>query len=381
MRSKGDVDVRAVAVDFGGGGHKNAAGFTVAGKVPEVRGAIIDKLAAEIERASAAQAGMSKNGLRPFGPASQEWIRPWQPRCLNGVLVVDKPQGPTSHDVVAGAPGAHTRRIGHTGTLDPLATGVLPLVIGQATRLAQFLPAPRKGYDAGIRLGVATETYDAEGEARQKRRSYDEVVRLTDEAIATALAEFRGSFAQTPPPYSAKKVDGVRAYALARRQIEVRAEPVPVSVHELDAGGAPRRPAAGSRGASAGFYVRSLAHDLGQRLGCGAHLAALRRHRSGAFTLEDAITIEELRGGAAAAGLYLIPMERLLGDLPVLDLSTQARYGRATATRLGPADARPREGSIPPGWRALPALLRRRAPGGGGQRAAGGFLHPVVVLG
>jgi len=300
---------------------------------------------------------------------------------LNGVIVVDKPQGPTSHDIVAEARRTlHTRRIGHTGTLDPLATGVLPLVVGQATRLSQFLTGAPKAYEAAIRLGVATDTYDVEGEPR-RTTPFDEVSRVTDAAIAGALEGFRGSFDQTPPPYSAKKIGGVRAYALARRQLEVKTAPVRVTVHLLDI--------VERRGdllrlrveATAGFYVRSLAHDLGERLGCGAHLDELRRYRSGPFTLEDAITVAQLHAGAEAAALYLVPMERLLEDLPIIDLSDggtlRARHGNA----LGPADARPREGTVPP----VGGLCRLFSGEGRlvavAKRVPGGSLQPVVVLG
>jgi tRNA pseudouridine55 synthase len=300
---------------------------------------------------------------------------------LNGVLVVDKPQGPTSHDVVAEARRAlQTRRIGHTGTLDPLATGVLPLVVGQATRLSQFLTGASKGYQATIRLGVATDTYDAEG-TPTRTTPFEQVARISDSALADALEPFRGTFDQTPPPYSAKKIAGVRAYALARRQLEVRTEPVRITVSVLET--------VERRGdvvrlrieASAGFYVRSLAHDLGERLGCGAHLDELRRYRSGPFTLDEALTIDELREGPDAAAGYLVPMERLLEDLPVVDLSDsgtiRARHGNA----LGPADARPRTGTVP-----SEGGLCRLFSGDGrliavARRSAGGSLQPVVVLG
>lgn len=300
---------------------------------------------------------------------------------LNGVIVVDKPQGPTSHDVVAEARRAlQTRRIGHTGTLDPLATGVLPLVVGQATRLSQFLTGAPKGYEATIRLGAATDTYDAEGEPI-RTTPFDQVARLSDAEIADAFDAFRGSFEQTPPPYSAKKIAGVRAYALARRQLEVRTEPVRVTVSLLEL---VERRADLLRirvDAAAGFYVRSLAHDLGERLGCGAHLEELRRHRSGPFTLDDAITIEELHAGPEAVASYLVPMERLLEELPVVDLSDsgtiRARHGNA----LGPSDARPRSGTIPPEG----GLCRLFSDEGRliavARRSAGGSLQPVVVLG
>ena len=304
-----------------------------------------------------------------------------EPLGLNGVIVVDKPQGPTSHDIVAEARRAlQTRRIGHTGTLDPLATGVLPLVLGQATRLSQFLTGASKGYEATIRLGVATATYDAEGDVL-RRTPFDEVTRLSDASIESALGHFRGTFDQMPPPYSAKKIAGVRAYSLARRQLEVPTTPVSVTVTELEL--------LERRGdlvrvrveAAAGFYVRSLAHDLGERLGCGAHLDELRRYRSGPFTLDSAITLDELQEGPAAAESYVVPMEQLLADLPVVELSDSGTIRARHGNPLGPADARPRTGSIPP-----EGGLCRLFSGDGrfvalARRNAGGALQPVVVLG
>lgn len=318
--------------------------------------------------------------IRRTPPASRRRRADPEAPAINGVIVVDKPQGPTSHDIVAEARRAlQTRRIGHTGTLDPLATGVLPLVLGQATRLSQFLTGAPKGYEAVIRLGIATKTYDAEGEVL-RTRPFDEVASIGDAEIHAALESFEGTFEQLPPPYSAKKIGGVRAYALARRQIDVPTTPVQVTVTELEL--------LERRGdvvrvrveAAAGFYVRSLAHDLGERLGCGAHLDGLRRYRSGPFTLDDAITLDELQGGAEAAESYLIPMERLLEELPVVELSDsgtiRARHGNA----LGPADARPRTGMIP----AEGGLCRLFSGDGRlvalARRSAGGSLQPVVVL-
>lgn len=301
--------------------------------------------------------------------------------ALDGVLVVDKPQGPTSHDVVAEARRAlRTRRVGHTGTLDPLATGVLPLVIGHATRLSQFLTGAAKGYEARITLGTATDTYDAAGEPTA---AVDEpmVARIPDLAIASALEGFRGSFEQMPPPYSAKKLGGVRAYALARRRVEVQTKPVRVTVDRLDLISRETSHVNIRVEASAGFYVRSLAHELGMRLGCGAHLETLRRYRSGAFTLEDAIALAALREDPAQAAARIISMERLLPDLPVFDLSDgglrKARHGNP----LGPADGRLRDGLIP----GVGGLARLFSPDGRlvalARRSPGGSLQPTVVLG
>ncbi len=300
---------------------------------------------------------------------------------LNGVLVVDKPQGPTSHDIVAEARRAlRTRRVGHTGTLDPLATGVLPLVIGQATRLSQFLTGAPKGYEATVRLGISTDTYDATGESIGVP---DEggAARIPDAEIARALDAFRGRFEQVPPPYSAKKVGGVRAYALARQRLEVATRPVAVTVERLDLASREETRLTLQVDASAGFYVRSLAHDLGVRLGCGAHLEGLRRYRSGAFTLGDAVTLDALREEPEHAAGRLVPMERLLPEAPVFDLSEaglrKARHGNA----LGPSDGRLRAGLVPDAG----ALARLFSPDGHlvalARRSPGGSLQPVVVLG
>ena len=211
----------------------------------------------------------------------------------SGALLADKPSGPTSHDVVAFARRLlGTPRVGHTGTLDPLATGLLVLLFGRATRLAQFLAADDKEYLADIRLGIETPTYDAA--SLDAAVAAADVRRPTDADLASALAGFRGSFLQTPPPYSAKKVAGTRAYVSARRSEPVDLKPVPVTVHELELLAPPSGPDPLVRvrvSASAGFYVRSLAHDLGRVLGCGAHLAALRRTRIGRFPVTSALPL------------------------------------------------------------------------------------------
>ncbi|HSL22945.1 MAG TPA: tRNA pseudouridine(55) synthase TruB [Vicinamibacterales bacterium] len=301
---------------------------------------------------------------------------------MDGVLVIDKPRGPTSHDMVAAARRAlGTRRIGHTGTLDPLATGVLPLVVGQATRLSQFLTGAPKGYDATVRLGVETDTFDAAGQP-VRTAPEGQVLAVSDADILAALEPFRGAFEQAPPPYSAKKVRGVRAYELARRQEPVDTSPVPVAVQGLE-----MIEREGSRvrlrvEASAGFYVRSLARDLGQRLGCGAHLETLQRYRSGAFTMADAVTLAELESGGRAGALSrLIGMERLLPDLPAFDLSERGAHRASHGNTLGPMDGRPREGRIPPAGglaRVFSADGRLVAVA---RTAAGGVLQPLVVLG
>jgi tRNA pseudouridine55 synthase len=244
-------------------------------------------------------------------------MRPDQ--SADGVLVIDKSEGPTSHDVVAVARRAlGISRIGHTGTLDPMATGVLPLVIGRATRLAQFLTAGRKEYEATIRFGVTTETYDRAGAvtARSDRRP-------TRGDLDAALSRFIGSFSQTPPAFSAKSLDGERAYDRARKQgaAAVQPRPVTVSVHRLELLSFDAETARLLVEAGAGFYVRSLAHDLGAVLGTGAVLEALRRTRSGGFGLDEATRYDELvRIGRESLLGRLVPFDRLLGDRPSVTL-------------------------------------------------------------
>ena len=241
---------------------------------------------------------------------------------MNGVIVIDKPAGPTSHDVVAVVRRAiGLTRIGHTGTLDPLATGVLPLVIGSATRLASFMSGADKEYVARIRIGAATETYDAEtaGSRAQGRGGIPElaaVSALTEAVVAQAVATFAGRYLQTPPPYSAKKVGGTPAYKLARQGKPVDVKPVEVTVTEIELRSYADGMAEVRLVCSSGFYVRSLAHDLGQRLGCGAHLEGLQRTRAGAFRLEEAVPVGDLvTGGPAVARRTLIPMSGLLTHL------------------------------------------------------------------
>ena len=302
---------------------------------------------------------------------------------MNGVLVVDKPAGPTSHDVVARVRRAlRTKRIGHTGTLDPLATGVLPLVIGRATRLASLLSGADKEYDAGVRLGLATETYDA---ADRLGPPPDPPRDIDFERIDGALAEFRGTFEQAPPAYSAKKIDGVAAYKLARRHTPVQPRSVRVTVahlalHSYDRGLARLRVRA-----SAGFYVRSLAHDLGQRLGCGAHLETLRRVRAGTFSEESAIPLEALEAEGPGAARLIVPIEQLLPQLPAVVLNDRGAVRAAHGNELTPEDLtdpsamsrRADDGSTPGRWRLVDGagmLL------GIAESRPGGLLHPVIVL-
>jgi tRNA pseudouridine55 synthase len=231
---------------------------------------------------------------------------------MDGVIIVDKPAEWTSHDVVGKMRRlAQTKRVGHLGTLDPMATGVLPLVLNRATRLAQFYTKADKVYEATIRFGFATNSYDADGEATTEAVP----VTLDAGALARALDAFRGDILQVPPAVSAKKINGVPAYKLARQSKPVVLEPVAVTVHELvllDCGADTARVRVHC---STGTYIRSLAHDLGVALGCGAHLSALRRTRAGQFTLAEARTLAEL-ADPAVLGAALIPASALLPEFP-----------------------------------------------------------------
>jgi tRNA pseudouridine55 synthase len=256
---------------------------------------------------------------------------------VDGVLVVDKPERITSHDVVNRVRRmAGTRRVGHLGTLDPMATGVLPLLIGRATRLAQFFSTGEKKYDAHIRFGWATHTYDRDG----KPISEPVTPRFTRAELEVSLALFRGSFLQTPPPFSAKKIAGTPAYRLARRQIAVELRPVEVHVFALDLLEFEGDMARVLVHCSAGTYLRSIAYEVGQKLECGAHLEALRRTSSGDFTEDQARTLEQL-GSLATAGTFdqaIIPASRLLPHFPnaTVDALTVTQIRQGKDFRLSP---------------------------------------------
>jgi tRNA pseudouridine55 synthase len=210
---------------------------------------------------------------------------------IDGLLVIDKPQGITSHDVVQRVRRwARQRRVGHLGTLDPLATGVLPLALGEATKLSQLLTHGKKSYRGSIRLGIETNTYDREGTVVAECEGPWPARQELDKELET----FRGEIAQAPPPFSARKRDGEKAYHLARRGESVELEPRTVTIERLDLGRYEPPFLSIDVDCSAGTYLRSLAHDLGRRLGVGGHLWELCRTRSGPFTLEQAISVEEL---------------------------------------------------------------------------------------
>ena len=296
---------------------------------------------------------------------------------MHGVLLVDKPSGPTSHDVVARLRRTSGERsVGHAGTLDPQATGLLVLVFGRATRLAAWLTSGDKTYEATVRLGVSTDTGDAEGQTSSAPAG----VLPGTAAIDAALDAFRGTFDQVPPAYSAKRVKGVKAYDLARRAQPVTLAPVRVTVRQLE-----RRSCEGDRldlrlTATAGFYVRALARDLGDRLGCGAHLAALRRTRSGTFDVSAALPFDEAERLGRDLEDRLIAPADALPDLPAVELTPAGLERAAHGNWLSPEH-------LAPGSRALPSGTARVRLIGAGGRLVGlaeprrGALHPVVVLG
>ncbi|HUQ49267.1 MAG TPA: tRNA pseudouridine(55) synthase TruB [Terriglobales bacterium] len=230
---------------------------------------------------------------------------------MNGLLVIDKPKSWTSHDVVNRVRRlSGERSVGHLGTLDPMATGVLPIVLGKWTRLSQFYLKAEKTYEGSIRFGFSTDTYDAEGEAT----SVVSQVRPSAEELEKALTKFRGEITQMPPPFSAKKIQGVPAYKLARKKEDVTLQPVNVTVKQLDVISCDGDLCQFVTTVSAGTYVRSLAHDLGAALGCGAHLAGLRRTQSGEFTQAQSATMERLEADGVAA--YLLPARAVLPEMP-----------------------------------------------------------------
>jgi len=300
----------------------------------------------------------------------------------HGVLVVDKPAGPTSHDVVDRVRRALvTRRAGHTGTLDPFATGVLAVCVGKATRLARFLSAGEKVYEATIRLGFATTTDDLRGEPLGPARP----VAVDRAALDEARRRLTGTIRQVPPAYSARRVGGRRLYELARRGVDVDREAASVTVHAFEVVSI-----AGDRvevvvKCSPGTYVRALARDLGEALGVGGHLVSLRRTRSGDFALDQAVD------GAAPSPAWedsLLPLGALLPGLPVVQVGAEG----ATALRHGRDLTRPLVSS---GFPRVPqerfrvldeagALLALAVPRGFGDTAPGlpvePVLHPEIVL-
>jgi tRNA pseudouridine55 synthase len=295
--------------------------------------------------------------------------------AVDGVIVVDKPAGWTSHDVVAKLRRlANTKKVGHLGTLDPIATGVLPVVIGRATRLAQFFTRNEKTYEGVIRFGYSTDTYDRAGASLGE----DTCPHIKAQELNSALDRFRGTFAQTPPPVSAKKVGGVPAYKLARNKQSVELEPVTVTVHELDLLGIEDGRDAHVRvRCSAGTYVRAIAHEAGRAFGCGAFLLELRRTASGDFTIDQARSVDRLAAMAEEERLLdaVVPSTELLPAFPVemVDPVTANQIRQGRDFRVSP-------------FRALQQQVYVKAIGEDGQLIAIAKLvlpnvyHPVLVL-
>lgn len=261
---------------------------------------------------------------------------------VDGVLVIDKPAGLTSHDVVARVRRVlKTKRVGHTGTLDPFATGVLVLLVGKATRLAQFVNDAAKEYVAAITFGFATDTGDVTGTATSEKRT----VTVAPTEIEAVLPMFRGEIEQVPPMYSAKKVEGKRLYELARRGETIERQPIKVTIYELTLpekqSDSDPQTASVRVTCSAGTYIRTLAEDIGKALGVGAHLTCLRRTAAGRFDLRHAITLDELEK-RSAPWASLLPWDRLISHLPQLDLPAERVGPTASglATRVDREDLR-----------------------------------------
>lgn len=312
---------------------------------------------------------------------------------MNGAFIIDKPAGLTSHDVIGRVRKIiGDRRAGHTGTLDPFATGVLVVLVGRATRLAQFLSGAEKEYEAVIRLGYATNTGDVTGERIQNDFT-TEAHRTTEfhgEEIDAAFQSLRGEIEQTPPMYSAKKIGGRKLYEFARRGDEIERTPIQVLVSEFEAiakdGCLLKKNDDDTHDlhvrvvCSAGTYVRTLAEDFGKRLGVGAHLAELRRTRAGRFTIEEAMTLEQLAELAESnlAESKVIPPDAVLSHLPAIELTAD----ESTRTIHG-IDV-PVEGHDVRNWEGGAAVRLRNADGQliavGTYDGSRGAVHPKVVI-
>ena len=310
------------------------------------------------------------------------------PIALDGVLVVDKPTGPTSHDMVACVRRAlGLSKVGHLGTLDPLATGVLPLVVGRATRLASLLAGASKEYDAVIRLGLITDTYDITGTVVGGAHAPSGDTPASDDrppwsptTIAEAASSFVGSYPQRPPPFSAKKIDGVRAYDLARQQRPVDVTPADVSVEVLTVVSIDGPRVRCRIRCSSGFYVRSLAHDLGAALGCGACLESLRRERHGRFGLQGAVPLARVVEEGPSIAAQIIPMAALLPEVPAVTVSARGVRRAAHGNPLDVTDLASGARLSPPDTERVRILDEQGRLLAVADRRADGVLHPKIVL-
>jgi tRNA pseudouridine55 synthase len=292
---------------------------------------------------------------------------------VNGLLIVDKPGGMTSHDVVGKLRKiTGERSIGHLGTLDPMATGVLPLLMGKFTRLAQYFSSAEKCYTGTIRFGFATDTYDAEGEPAGP----DANPTLTLEEVCAAAVRFHGEMRQMPPPYSAKKIGGQPAYKLAREGKPVELTPAAINISSFEITGLAGVEASFSMSISAGGYVRSVAHEMGRDLGCGAHLSSLRRTQAGVFTVAEAHTLDELyplSGNVEALESLCIHPRILLPEMPSVTGDAMA-LGRM---RNGAQANLPEFSQAP----LVKVFAGQTELVGIAKRVAGTLFQPVVVMG
>jgi tRNA pseudouridine55 synthase len=289
---------------------------------------------------------------------------------MNGLLVLDKPSGVTSHDVVAIVRRATGEKsIGHLGTLDPMATGVLPLLLGKYTRLAQFFGQAEKHYTGQIRFGFATDSFDAEGIPEGSVRP----LTLSLEELQALGQRFNGEIDQLPPIFSAKKINGVAAHKLARAGAEVAVKPVRITIHNFALTSLDGDTAAFTMAVSAGGYVRSVAHELGQLAGCGAHLSSLRRTRAGVFVLDQAITIDQLKSASIAELQALLPHPRtLLPEMPSVTVDDQVAGRLRNGMQVNLPD-----------FSQAPLLKIFTTPTdllAIGRRIAGTLVQPIVVL-
>ncbi len=305
-------------------------------------------------------------------------------RELCGVFIIDKPAGWTSHDVVAALRRlVHTRQVGHFGTLDPFATGVLPLSVGKATRFAQFYLKSRKAYEGTIRFGHATDTYDATGQLSSERVT----PHLDSAAVERVFRDFTGRLIQTPPPFSAKRVGGVRAYELARQHKPVVLAPVDVEVYALELLSVQADLVRFAVECSGGTYVRSLAHDIGQRLGCPAHLASLRRTAVAEFTENRAVTLAKLEESERRGELdtWRVPLEALLPECPELVVrgreEMSVRHGHAFELAQAFRPDRWEKAGRAPVMTVLKILSAERRLIAVARHVAGSVYHPDLVLG
>jgi tRNA pseudouridine55 synthase len=304
---------------------------------------------------------------------------------VNGLLVIDKPGGMTSHDVVNRLRRiTGEKSIGHLGTLDPMATGVLPLLMGKFTRLAQYFSAAEKSYTGTIRFGFATDTYDADGEATGPDKWPEAAGTVTINHVRTAAARFHGDMQQMPPPFSAKKIDGKPAYKLAREGKPVELKPARVRIEAFEIESMDGAEVSFAIRISAGGYVRSVAHEMGRELGCGAHLSRLQRTQAGQFTLADAHTLEELEALAVSSAGKATAYRDALEAVCVHPRALLLEMPSVTADPVALGRLRNGAQANLPEFTAAPLVKVFAGPRelmGIAKRVAGTLFQPVAVMG